>query len=729
MMNDLCECGDFSAYYLEKDGSINTSNKDNLNPSSFQMKHFYFMTSCNALFDYHGPNRTSEYKILPKPYSEPPPCWFEPPPCTACYHEASGMWYDHTLQDCKVVNLFHTRLEYDSSYQDHSAHHIKLYSLKTNSWKKIECKDYEYSSSQHWTQSCDRSSAACVSGTFYHAMYEAILSFDISTETFSRLPLPDGWFHKRSYILEYKGLLSALVFSDNEDSVPWKYDDHATRKYQFWIMRDGLWTRDEMVFHIPGMERPIWFSQDGMLLYFESLRHELVLFDCATGKLKYLSVNSPMRCPKMVEIFGVSCLEEDQVKQEDDEDNTLSKISLILDLDALSLESEAMMNDMVEAGMVDTTEAEVIMDNTRIEGAPPLRRNNGNQLDRNRWIGYSDEPDPEVSETKCASCLQLDICPKPKLDIFVNYCDCIPEIYFVAYSLEEDGTLSPKYFIHIPTFLSEQRYYFTTASCNGLFHFYDRISRSQALWNPTTGGYKILPKPLVELNPCIRHSLNSTGLWYDHKFEDYKVLNIVSAYIKDERGYVPDVSYHIELYSLELNSWKRIPCPDFDCGEESNGACIDGVFYCRASLKGQSGFILSFDFSTETLSSLPSPLPSLDRPDHYYFLEYKGLLSALACWFDEDNRYQDEVPLKYELWIMSNGSWTRESIFHIRGVQLPVWFSQDGKLLYLASMTDELVMFDRATGELKHLGIDWSSAGFRNTPMMIPFFESFVQLN
>ncbi|KAG6419915.1 hypothetical protein SASPL_116428 [Salvia splendens] len=724
MMNDLCECGDFSAYYLETDGSINISNKDNINPSSFQMKHFYFMTSCNALLNFHGPKRSSEYKILPKPYSEPSPCWFEPPPCTACYHEASGMWYDHSLQDCKVVNLVHTRFEYESSYDDHSAHHIELYSLKTNSWKRIECKDYEYSHSQDWTQSCDVSSAACVSGTFYYTMYEAILSFDISTETFSRLPLPDGWFHERSYILVYKGLLSALVFSDNEDSVPRKYDDRATRKYQFWIMRDGLWRRDDMVFHIPGMERPIWFSPDGMLLYFESLRNELVLFDCATGKVKYLIANSPMRCPKMVEIFGVSCLEE--VKQEDDEDNTLSRIRLIPD--AFSLEWEAMMNDTMEAGMVNTEE--VIMDNTRIEGAPPLRRNNGNQLDRNRWIGYSDEPDPEVSETKCASCLQLDMCPNPnpnpnpKPDIFVNYCDCLPNYYFVAYSLEEDGTLSPKYFIHIPTFLSEQGYYFTSASCNGLFHFYDRGSGSQALWNPTTGGYKILPKPLVELNPRITHSLNSTGLWYDHKFEDYKLLNIVSAFIEDERGYLLDVRYHIELYSLKLNSWKRIPCPDFRCGEESNGACIAGVFYCRARR-----VILSFDFSTETLSILPSPLTSLDDMcDHYFFMEYKGLLSVLACWYDEDIRHS-AVPVKYELWIMSNGSWTRESIFHIRGVQLPVWFSQDGKQLYLASATDELVMFDRDTGELKHLGIDWASAGSRSRPMMIPFFESFVQLN
>ncbi|KAL1561434.1 hypothetical protein AAHA92_04140 [Salvia divinorum] len=108
-------------------------------------------------------------------------------------------------------------------------------------------------------------------------------------------------------------------------------------------------------------------------------------------------------------------------------------------------------------------------------------------------------------------------------------------------------------------------------------------------------------------------------------------------------------------------------------------------------------------------------------------MEYKGLLSALACWYDEDQ--YPAMLSKYELWIMSDGSWKKESIFHTRGVQKPLWFSQDGKLLYFASVTDELVMFDRATGELKYLGIDWFSSRGKIDPMMIPFFESFVQLN
>ena len=52
------------------------------------------------------------------------------------------------------------------------------------------------------------------------------------------------------------------------------------------------------------------------------------------------------------------------------------------------------------------------------------------------------------------------------------------------------------------------------------------------------------------------------------------------------------------------------------------------------------------------------------------------------------------------------------------------------RLLYFASVTDELVVFDRAVGKLKYVGVDWSPNKYRSTDlMMIPVFESFVQLN
>lgn len=66
--------------------------------------------------------------------------------------------------------------------------------------------------------------------------------------------------------------------------------------------------------------------------------------------------------------------------------------------------------------------------------------------------------------------------------------------------------------------------------------------------------------------------------------------------------------------------------------------------------------------------------------------------------------------------------WTRESVIHTHAVKKPLWFSPDGKLLYFASCTDELVVFDRAVGKLKY--VDWSTNIGSDDPMMIPFFRS-----
>ncbi|XP_057764241.1 uncharacterized protein LOC130985327 [Salvia miltiorrhiza] len=75
--------------------------------------------------------------------------------------------------------------------------------------------------------------------------------------------------------------------------------------------------------------------------------------------------------------------------------------------------------------------------------------------------------------------------------------------------------------------------------------------------------------------------------------------------------------------------------------------------------------------------------------------------------------------------VMSEGSWTRESVFHTCGVWKPLWFLQNGELLYFASLNDELAVFDHAIGKLKHLGMYC----FSTSPRLILFFESFVQLN
>ncbi|VFQ77153.1 unnamed protein product [Cuscuta campestris] len=344
--------------------------------------------------------------------------------------------------------------------------------------------------------------------------------------------------------------------------------------------------------------------------------------------------------------------------------------------------------------------------------------------------------DVHVSETKCSPCLELwkaDICPKPKTehDIFVYFRPISQNDreYFVAYdSLEEDGPISPKYRIYAPPF-PPKTYSFTGCTCDGLLHFQDRES-GHVLWNPTTSEYKILPNPFLELPPGLEHSSVANGMWSDPRFENYKLLHLVRSRFKDDPGMLVNESYHIDLYSLKTNSWRRIPCTEFASVERNNCTCISGVFYAAAFQKEActccSGVILSFDFSIETLSTLPLPNHNGNR---FLLLEYKGLLSALECWVDDDDEDDESFypPCDFELWIMSDGSWTKESIFHTRCIPEPSHFSPDGKLLYFVNFTVgfELVAFDRAIGKLKHLGVN-DPLGY---PMMIPFLESFVQLN
>ncbi|KAH6824486.1 hypothetical protein C2S53_002896 [Perilla frutescens var. hirtella] len=285
-----------------------------------------------------------------------------------------------------------------------------------------------------------------------------------------------------------------------------------------------------------------------------------------------------------------------------------------------------------------------------------------------------------------------------------------PKLYFTAISLEEDNFFLTEYNIY-PPFPSQKGFVFY-CSCEGLFCFENEDEREIVLSNPTTNEFKILPK-LPELPRGVSNYSMSAQIWFDHKSEDYKVMFLVMADFEDEEGDCLDVSFQIHLYSLKANSWKRIPCTGFSyCAPP--GACINGVFYCEAYREGESTpVILSFDLSTETISSLPLP----DFSKHPFFIrEYNGLLSIFAC-------SRCGIDYSFELWVM-NESWARESIFHTCGVCGPLSFWKRGELLCFQSFNHELLVFDRVTGKLKHLDIC-------STPHRIdlfPFVETTVQL-
>ncbi|XP_057809505.1 uncharacterized protein LOC131023887 isoform X1 [Salvia miltiorrhiza] len=315
---------------------------------------------------------------------------------------------------------------------------------------------------------------------------------------------------------------------------------------------------------------------------------------------------------------------------------------------------------------------------------------------------------------------------KPVPYIYILHADEHEYMYFSAHSVEEDGTISssPKYYVYPPSPLKETCY-FTAVSCNGLLHF-ENLQHDDFLWNPTTNEFKALPDSSFDHQHP--HGVVVTNIklgcvmWSDNRCADnFKMLQLVLANTADgEDESSIDLSYHIHLYSLKTNSWKKIPCSEFFY-LQGPGITINEVYYVPGYLieNEEIGVLLSFDFSTETLSSIPGP-PIQNGWSCVIFLEYKGFFGYVPCWKDEN-----EIPVRFELWVMKNGSWTMESVFHTCGVSRPLWFSRNGELLYFSSLNEEVLVFDRVTGKLNHPGINFGWPG----TWLTPFVENFVQLN
>ncbi|XP_047974719.1 uncharacterized protein LOC125216967 isoform X1 [Salvia hispanica] len=315
--------------------------------------------------------------------------------------------------------------------------------------------------------------------------------------------------------------------------------------------------------------------------------------------------------------------------------------------------------------------------------------------------------------TSWSSRLQL-LKPKPKLaDILLSYRDIHDREFFTSYSLVNNGDLSPQYYVYPPSFLAEQGYLFTGATSNGVLHFHNKDLGSHALWNLLTGEYKILPKHFVdELSPSVCFGFT---MWSDHESQDCKLMYLVDVISISEQGDL-DRFYHFVLYSLKTNSWRLIPFTGFDLVEVFDGyGCVSGGFYCVAYRKESGECILSFDISTETFSTLPTP-NDYSYDTRYDFLEYKGYLCII-----ENEGYNLRMP---RLWVLGDdGLWMRESFFDTIGVGWPLWSSYDGNLLYFPSLVDDaLVVFDCATGVLVvYHEVKCSS--------MVPFSQSLTQLN
>ncbi|XVF45782.1 hypothetical protein PTKIN_Ptkin02bG0234200 [Pterospermum kingtungense] len=277
-----------------------------------------------------------------------------------------------------------------------------------------------------------------------------------------------------------------------------------------------------------------------------------------------------------------------------------------------------------------------------------------------------------------------------------------------------------------------KRGHFTASSCKGLL-LLDDFDGNCLLWNPSSCEHKLLPPTSLEKRPAGAESFFiSSGLGFDPKSEDYKVVRFLRNHFKDDYGYtytedempVADeedrVRLQVELYSLESDSWKPIPHPPLAYPFYDSSAYIDGFHYWLASDNSDQMFVLSFYYADEKLSSFPLPEDFVLGEHYAHLLEFGGSLAAVVYPVDEN-----DTP--YHIWVRNGESWTKKNdIEPVPGVKLLLGFSKNGEQMFLAGSDHELLLYDRASKKLKDTGV----CNDQPTIMqLIPYVESSVQLS
>ncbi|KAK8637063.1 hypothetical protein V6N13_064493 [Hibiscus sabdariffa] len=109
---------------------------------------------------------------------------------------------------------------------------------------------------------------------------DLILSFDMVSEKFSTLPLPQTLVGFYSHLLDFNALLGAIFYLGKVTET----------SFDLWVMNES-WTKQFSIKSVPGVEKLLGFWKNGEL-FIESSDHELVLFDPSTRELKNLGIHA-----------------------------------------------------------------------------------------------------------------------------------------------------------------------------------------------------------------------------------------------------------------------------------------------------------------------------------------------------------------------------------------------------------------------------------------------------
>ncbi|XP_059670643.1 putative F-box protein At3g16210 [Cornus florida] len=183
-----------------------------------------------------------------------------------------GFGLDPTTNEYKLV-LIRTYYYSEGHYPYDSAI-IVVYYISTNSWRLFEA-DLSRVAYVH-----DSIYSTCLSGLYYWLTselgwhqthyYNAILTFDLSTEVFGDIPGPqDIPKSKLGILIIHNDSISVLCFDPRE----------VHKYFDIWVMKqEGCWTKELTIGTLVDVERALGFWKNGEL-FIETSTSDLILYN------------------------------------------------------------------------------------------------------------------------------------------------------------------------------------------------------------------------------------------------------------------------------------------------------------------------------------------------------------------------------------------------------------------------------------------------------------------
>ncbi|KAJ4822580.1 hypothetical protein Tsubulata_018839 [Turnera subulata] len=253
-----------------------------------------------------------------------------------------GFGYDSVSDDYKLLRMAHLVVEDDEDDVCHYGYQVSVYSLRTDSWKRIEglprCLNFLHRPFYHLMHR--RGYGMHASGALHWVlpqspplvMEDSIISFDLGVEAFREIELPDYGNRELSPNLDLGELDGCLCLVCNYRSVG----------VDVWMMKEyGVkesWTKLFTVHNMKSVGklvflRPLVYSKDGEKVLLEVNDHKFVWYDWNKKRTKTVRIrDTPKAFGAVMYVSSLVPLRDDaeierqqrMKQQEEDEKNKKS---------------------------------------------------------------------------------------------------------------------------------------------------------------------------------------------------------------------------------------------------------------------------------------------------------------------------------------------------------------------------------------------------------------------